>query len=278
MERYIDLHVHTTYSDGSFSPEEVVRHAKRLGFAAIGIADHDEVGGVTEAAWFGRSEGLEIVPGVEITTAFAGKEIHILGYLMDHNNRRLREKLQEARQNRFKRMQNMVDKLEGLGVRIRLSAIRKLAGHGSLGRLHLARALFDEKLVDTVQEAFDIYIGMGKPAYVKKPRMKASEAIELITSAGGVPTLAHPKLIRIDDKIHELVSCGLRGLEVFYAKHTDEETEKYLGIADKFGLLVTGGSDCHGIIKDKMLLGTVKLPYHHLEALRGHSQPAATAP
>jgi predicted metal-dependent phosphoesterase TrpH len=276
MDRYIDLHVHTTYSDGSFSPREVVRHAKRLGFSAIGIADHDEVGGVSEALWVGNEESLEIVPGVEITSGFNGKEIHILGYLMDHNDRRLRKNLQEARYNRFKRMQKMVDRLNELGIQIRLEAVRKLAGHGSLGRLHLARALFEEKIVPTVQEAFDLYIGKGKPAYVKKPRMQASTAIELITSAGGVPVLAHPKLVRVDDKIHELVGYGLKGIEANYAKNTPEETEKYLAIAAKFDLLVTGGSDCHGIIKDHMLLGTVKLPYRHLEELRACARAAST--
>jgi len=274
MESYIDLHVHTNYSDGSFSPEEVVRHAKRLGFDAIAIVDHDEIGGIAEASWFGRSEGIEVVPGVEITTAFAGKEIHILGYLMDHNNQKLREKLQEARYNRFKRMQRMVDKLGKLGVQVRLKSIRKLAGHGSLGRLHLARALFEEQAVYTVQEAFDRYIGKGKPAYVEKPRMQANTAIDLITSAGGVPVLAHPKLVHVDDKIEELVGFGLKGIEAYYAKNTPEETEKYLGIAAKLDLLVTGGSDCHGIIKDKMLLGTVKVPYRHLDDLRACARPS----
>lgn len=274
-ERYVDLHVHTNYSDGSFSPTEVVRRAKELGFAAIGIADHDEVGGVTEAIWAGRSEDMEIVPAVEMTSACNGKEIHILGYLIDHHNRELRERLKEFRHNRFRRMQGMVDKLRGLGLRIRMETVRKLAGHGSLGRLHLARAMFQEELVGTVQQAFDLYIGSGKRAYVKKPRIEFEEAIDLIISAGGVPVLAHPKLAHIDGKIPELARRGLRGLEVFYAKHTPEETEKYLAVAARHDLVVTGGSDCHGVIKDKMLLGTVKLPYRRLEELREYALSSA---
>lgn len=272
MERYVDLHVHTNYSDGSFSPEEVVRHAKRLGFSAIAIADHDEVGGVTEAAWFSRSHALEIVPSVELTTSFKGKEIHLLGHLIDHNNRELRERLKEFRYHRFKRMQKMIDKLCDLGLQVSLQSVRTLAGHGSLGRLHLARIMFQEKLVATVQQAFDLYIGVGKKAYAKRPRIEIEEALGLITSAGGAPVLAHPKLARVDDKIPELARLGLRGLEVFYAKHTPEETEKYLALAAAHDLFVTGGSDCHGVIKDKMLLGTVKLPYKRLEELRGHAK------
>ena len=268
MERYVDLHVHTNYSDGSFSPEEVVRHAKELGFSAIGIADHDEVGGVTEAMWFGHLHALEIVPSVELTTSFDGKEIHILGYLIDHEDRRLRERLQEFRYHRFKRMESMVDNLRGLGLRISMQSVRKLAGHGSLGRLHLARTMFQEKLVENVQQAFDLYIGFGKKAYSRRPRIELDEAFELITSAGGAPVLAHPKLARIDGKIPELARRGLRGIEAHYTWHTPKETQKYLAIADAHDLLVTGGSDCHGVIKDKMLLGSIKLPYERLEALR----------
>ncbi len=272
MERYVDLHVHTNYSDGSFSPEEVVRHAKRLGFSAIAIADHDEVGGVTEAAWFSRSHALEIVPSVELTTAFNGKEIHLLGHLVDPNNRELRERLKEFRYHRFKRMQKMIDKLCDLGLQVSMQSVRTLAGHGSLGRLHLARIMFQEKLVETVQQAFDSYIGIGKKAYAKRPRIEIEEAIELINSAGGAPILAHPKLARVDDKIPELARLGLRGLEAYYTWHTPEETEKYLALAAAHDLFVTGGSDCHGVIKDKMLLGLVKLPYERLEALRAHAK------
>jgi hypothetical protein len=268
MERYVDLHVHTTHSDGSFSPEQVVCHAKELGFSAIGIADHDEVAGVTEAMWFGRLHGLEVVSSVELTTGFGGKEIHILGHLVDHDDRVLRERLQEFRRHRFKRMETMVNNLRDLGLRISMQSVRKLAGNGSLGRLHLARTMFQEKLVENVQQAFDLYIGVGKKAYAKRPHIELDEAIEMITSAGGVPVLAHPRLARIDDKIPELARRGIRGIEAHYTWHSPEETRKYLAIAEAHDLLVTGGSDCHGVIKDKMLLGSIKLPYERLEALR----------
>lgn len=268
MKRCVDLHVHTNYSDGSLSPKEVVLHARKLGFAAIGITDHDEVSGVTEAIWSGHSQGVEIVPAVELTSNFKGKEIHLLGYLINHNDRALRERLQDFRHNRFKRMQGMVDKLRMLGLDMHMQIVRRIAGCGSLGRLHLARALFHQKLVGTVQEAFDRYIGVGRPAYVKKPRVGIDEAFELITTAGGVPVLAHPKLAHIDNGIDELVSRGLRGIEVYYTKHSPEDEKKYLAVAERHNLLVTGGSDCHGFIKDKMLLGSVKLPYERLTELR----------
>ncbi len=268
MKQCVDLHVHTNYSDGSLSPEEVVLHAKKLGFAAIGITDHDEVGGVTEAIWSGHSQGVEIVPGVELTSNCRGKEIHLLGYFINHNDRVLRERLQDFRHNRFKRMQGMVEKLRELGLDMHMETVRRVAGHGSLGRLHLARAMFQQELVGTVQEAFDRYIGMGRRAYVKKPRIEVGEAFELITKAGGVPVLAHPKLAHIDNGIDELVGQGLRGIEVYYAKHSPEDEKKYLAVADRHNLLVTGGSDCHGVIKDKMLLGSVKLPYERLAEMR----------
>ena len=272
MDRYVDLHVHTNYSDGSFSPEEVMRHAKKLGFSAIGIADHDEVGGVDAAARAVRSSALEVIPAVELTVAFDDKEIHILGYLIDHNDRRLRERLQEFRRHRHNRMERMVDNLRGLGLRISMQSVRKLAGHGSLGRLHLARTMFEENLVGTVQQAFDQYIGVGKKAYSQRPHIELDEAFEMINSAGGAPVLAHPKLARIDDKIPELARRGLRGIEAYYTWHTPEETRKYVAIAEANNLLVTGGSDCHGVIKDKMLLGSVKLPYERLDALRNLSR------
>ncbi|RJP17567.1 MAG: PHP domain-containing protein [Candidatus Abyssobacteria bacterium SURF_5] len=269
MNRFVDLHVHTYYSDGSFSPEDVVTHAKRLGFAAIGIADHDEVGAVSQAIWLGHSHGIEIIPAVELTSACNGKEIHLLGYLIDHNNTDLRETLKHLRSERFKRMERMVDKLRKLGVDIYIEAVRRVAGSkGSIGRLHLARALFDRGQVTCVQEAFDRYIGKGKPAYSDKPRLKAAEAIELITGAGGIAVLAHPKLVHIDEHIPELVHIGLKGIEAFYSKHTSDETARYVAVAEQLNLLVTGGSDCHGVIKDKMLLGSVKLPYRYLTILR----------
>lgn len=271
MNRYVDLHVHTNYSDGSFSPREVVEHAHRGGFTAIGITDHDEVGGVSEAIWIGHAHGVEIVPAVEITSRLDSKEVHLLGYLIDHNHRELREELKNFRYDRYRRMEGMIGKLRNLGVQISLEAVRRVAGRGSLGRLHLARALYDRGLVDSVQRAFDLYIGAGKPAYVERPRLEVSDAVRLIASAGGIPVLAHPKLANVDNEIPELVHLGVRGIEAFYSKHTPDDTQKYLAMAEKYGLLVTGGSDCHGAIKDYMLLGSVKLPYRYLAALREFS-------
>jgi predicted metal-dependent phosphoesterase TrpH len=165
-------------------------------------------------------------------------------------------------------MVKMIEKLRNLGLDVYIEAVRRIAGRGSLGRLHLARTLFHHKMVGTVQEAFDRYIGRKKPAYVEKPQIEAEEAFELIAAAGGVPVLAHPKLVRIDRHIPELVRLGLRGIEAFYSKHTPDDVERYLAMAREYDLLVTGGSDCHGEIKDSMLLGTVKLPYHYLSTLR----------
>ena len=267
-DRYVDLHVHTNYSDGSFSPEEVMRHAKKLGFSAIGIADHDEVGGVDAATRAGRALSVEVIPSVELTAGFDDKEIHILGLLIDHNDHRLRERLQGFRRDRYNRMESMVRKLNELGLQISMRSVRELAGHGSLGRLHLARTMFEEKLIGNVQQAFDQYIGVGKEAYSQKPRIELDEAFEMINSAGGMPVLAHPKLARMDDKIPELARRGLRGIEAYYTWHTPEETSKYVAIAEANNLLITGGSDCHGVIKKKMLLGSIKLPYSRLDALR----------
>ena len=271
MKNYADLHIHTDFSDGSLSPEQVVDEARRCGLSAIGITDHDEVGGIGPAIWTGHSCGIEIVPGVELTSGCNGREVHFLGYLINHNNRELREKLKFFRYHRFKRMEKMVERLKGLGVNIYMEAVRRLAGHGSLGRLHLARVLYQQKEVGTVQEAFDRYIGMGKPAYVEKPRLGIEEAFDLITLAGGVAVLAHPKLARVDKSIPDMVRLGLHGIEAYYSKHTPEDTDRYLKIAKEHDLLVTGGSDCHGVIKDSKLMGSVKLPYHYLDTLREYA-------
>ncbi|GAB4350586.1 MAG: PHP domain-containing protein [Candidatus Abyssubacteria bacterium] len=272
VERYVDLHVHTHYSDGSFSPEEVVCRARKVGLSAIGIADHDDVGGVSEAIWIGHAHGVEIVPAVEMTVGLNGKEIHLLGYLINHNYGPLREALEFFRRERFRRMERMIEKLRKVGVNIYLEAVRRNGGPGTLGRLHLARTLFEHGKVGSVQEAFDRFIGRGKPAFVDKPIFRTEEACCLINEAGGVPVLAHPKLTHVDKEIPELVGLGIRGIEAYYPKHTPEETARYLAMAEKYNLVVTGGSDCHGVIKDTMLLGVVKLPYRYLEELREHAR------
>jgi predicted metal-dependent phosphoesterase TrpH len=161
-------------------------------------------------------------------------------------------------------------------VDIYLEAVRRNGGPGTLGRLHLARTLFELGKVASVQEAFDRYIGRGKPAFVEKPVLRTDEACRLISDAGGVPVLAHPKLAHVDNEIAELVAQGIRGIEAFYPKHSPEDTARYLALAEKHNLVVTGGSDCHGDIKDFMLLGAIKLPYRYLERLREFSTQPST--
>jgi len=267
-----DLHVHTTYSDGMFSPEKVVEKAVQLGLKVIAVTDHDCVGGIAPTMRAAKGTGVEVVPGVEISAAKGEKEIHILGYFMDHKNRRLLETFERLRRNRERRMRKMVRLLSGKGIDIPAEDALAMAEKGTVGRLHLARLMLERNAVRDLNEAFDRYIGDGKPCHVKHERLDYRKAIDLIKKAGGVPVLAHPATMGGDEDIPDLVEAGLRGLEVYHTKHRPSANDRYLKIAEKMGLLVTGGSDCHGMGPGKILIGKVRVGYDVVEALRGESE------
>ncbi len=267
-EGYVDLHLHTHFSDGSFSPEEVVECAVKNNLLAISITDHDSLEGIAPALKASREYSLEVVPGVELTAEADNKEIHILGYYIDRQDKALGDKLKMLRRVRAERAEKMVGKLRELGVDISFSKVKEMAQGGALGRLHLARVILQAGYVNSVEEAFKKYIGDGGPAYVKKYRFTPEEAMKLIVAGKGIPVLAHPSLLGDDELIPRLVKDGLRGIEVFCTNHQVESSLRYEELARRYDLIPTGGSDCHGLAKGKVSMGKAKVPYSCLERLK----------
>jgi 3',5'-nucleoside bisphosphate phosphatase len=268
---FADLHLHTSFSDGTYSPEELTAHGRRHGLAALGLTDHDTTEGCARMAEACRLAGIEFIPGTELTAQKDGNELHLLGYFIDPQNPvLLRElaKFQEARQNRIR---EMVARLNEAGIPLTAESVFKLARCRSPGRPHVARALVQGKFCASMDEAFERFMKKHRPAWVPKFKMSALQGIELIHQAGGLAVMAHPGLNRTDEIIPELVEAGLDGIECFHSKHSSAVSERYLKLAERFGLLVTGGSDCHGMSKNKPLIGTVKVPMGYIEKLRARA-------
>lgn len=273
---YVDLHTHTTASDGTFAPRDLVALAAEKGLVAIAITDHDTTEGVPEAQAAGMELGVGVVPGVELNTDTETGHVDILGYFIEVENRRLQQVLSRIRAARVQRAKAMVEKLNALGVPITFEQVLAQAMEGTLGRPHVARALQEAGHVATVSEAFERYIGRHGPAYADRYRLSPAEACELVREAGGVPGLAHPvppadpfqdpkDLPRLLPTLRE---AGLRALECFYPGYPPAVTEWLLALAEKFDLIPTGGSDFHGTTKPDVDLGMVKVPVEYLERLR----------
>ncbi len=265
---FADLHLHTVFSDGTYTPEEMVFQASKHGFSALALTDHDTIEGCHRADIAARAAGIEFIPGSELTAEQDGDELHILGYFLDTKNPRLlveTAKFQDVRQNRIR---EIVLRLNEVRVPITTDAVFALANCRSPGRPHVARALVKAGLCGSLDEAFERFLKKNRPAWVPKFKMSAADAIDLIHHAGGVAVMAHPGLSHCDEVIPGMVEAGLDGIECFHTKHSTAIAEHYLEIADRFNLLVTGGSDCHGMSKGKPLIGTIKIPYQHVEKLR----------
>jgi predicted metal-dependent phosphoesterase TrpH len=267
----VDLHVHSTTSDGAFTPSEVVHLALERGLAVIALTDHDTLGGVAEAQRAALGTGLEVIAGVEVNSEGEWGDLHFLGYYVDPENGRLQDRLRAIRDGRVERAHKMLGRLRELGMALEWAEVRALAGGDSVGRPHVAQALLNRSYVRTLQEAFDRFIGNDGPAYVTRPRLTPPEVIQAITEAGGVPVIAHPvhSGAAAVARIPEFVSYGLRGVEVYYPDHSPEVIEMLLGLCRKYGLLATGGSDFHGVgIKEGGQLGSVHVPLECVERLR----------
>jgi predicted metal-dependent phosphoesterase TrpH len=272
--KYADLHLHTNFSDGTFSPEQVVVEASRLGLAAIAITDHDIVDGIEPALSAGERYGVEVIPGVELSAESGGEEVHILGFYMDWRDRQFQQKLQEFRESRRIRAMRMVDKLNQLGVDIEYHDVLKRADSSSIGRPHVAAALVERGHVATVSQAFYRFLGDGGPAYMPKQKLSPAEAIAMILDVGGIPVLAHPGYLQ-QNIVPELASFGLMGLEAFHPYHDAQLSDYYCDLAKQHNLLITGGSDCHGQGKGKMVMGSIRLPYDHVDALKAAKHAVA---
>ena len=275
---FADLHLHTFFSDGTYSPEEMVSEARRTGLGAIALTDHDTVEGCARAATACAGVGIEFIAGTELTAEQNDHELHILGYYLDTSNQELLSEIgrfQEVRQNRIR---EMVTRLNEVDIPITEEAVFALANCHSPGRPHVARALVKAGLCGSLDEAFERFLKKNRPAWVPKFKMSAGDAIRLIHRAGGVAVMAHPGISHNDSVIPSMVEAGLDGLECFHTKHSTAISEHYMEMADQFKLLVTGGSDCHGMSKGKPLIGTIKVPYQHVEKLKEravHNKAAA---
>jgi len=259
-ESLIDLHAHTTASDGSLSPTELVEAAHATGLAAIGVTDHDTIDGVAEAVDAGAEVGIRVVPGVEISAELDGGSLHVLGYGYDHADPGINDGLDRLKQARDDRNPRILQKLRELGVPITEELVMDRAGGGVVGRPHIAQVLVDLKAVDTVQQAFDDYLATGAAAHVDKFRLDPEGAFALIRDAGGIPVMAHPfQTRRMGDDLRRLVeglrTVGLEGIEVWYSRHTPDQTEAYAALAEEFDLVATGGTDFHGESKPDIRLG-----------------------
>jgi 3',5'-nucleoside bisphosphate phosphatase len=263
-----DLHLHTNFSDGTFTPEELVLQAQNVGLSCIALTDHDSVEGCPRAAAAAAAVNMEFIPGTELTAEHDEIELHVLGYFLDIHNEKLLSEISRFQAGRQQRIHQMVARINELGVPLQVESVFALANCQSPGRPHVARAMIKAGLVRNLDEAFDRFLKKGRPAWVPKSKISALDAIELVHQAGGLAVMAHPGLNRTDEIIPALVEFGMDGIECFHTKHSTTMSERYLEIADKYNLLITGGSDCHGFSKNKPLIGTVKLPYSHIEKMK----------
>jgi predicted metal-dependent phosphoesterase TrpH len=258
-----DLHTHSTASDGTLAPADLVRQAHRRGLSLIALTDHDTTRGLAEAIATGEAFDVRVIPGIELSTDVSDGEVHILGYGIVPGSQQLQSVLASYRKERAKRAGRIIDRLRDLGVDLPEGSVRASADDASVGRPHIARAMIEAGFVQSVSEAFDRYLGDGKPAYIASERKPTPlQAIRLIRAAGGLPVHAHPfTSMNFPGSLPELIDAGLAGIEVYYAEYTAEQQQELAGIAAEHGLLATGGSDYHGEqFKERRDLGSVDLP------------------
>jgi predicted metal-dependent phosphoesterase TrpH len=259
----VDLHIHSTASDGKFTPEAIVAKAVDLGLTIIALTDHDSIDGIPPALEAANSfPGFRVIPGVEISTDIAGGQAHVLGYFIDYTSDELTSALERFRSSRQRRTRGMIIKLHDLGIDIEWQRVQEIAGDGSLGRPHIAQAMLEKNYVTSFSEAFNKYIGYGGPAYVERDKMTPVEAVELIIRSGGLPVLAHPFTVTAPEVlVSELKAAGLIGIEAYYHNYTADEIKSLVNLADRYGLIPTGGSDYHGLDDNtETMLGGVDVP------------------
>jgi hypothetical protein len=277
LQNIVDLHIHTRCSDGGLTPDEVIEYAASRGLRAVAITDHDTIAGNAPALTAAARAGLEAIPGVEISTHWEGITFHVLGYGMRRVSETVRRTFAFLEESRRQRNPRIAEKLRRLGVEITFEEVVAEAGASLVGRPHFARVLLKKGAVDSQQEAFDRYLGRGAAAYVDKERLAPADACKVIHEAGGVVVLAHPGLVeqdhpgRLPALLKELSVLGLTGIEAYYSRHTPGQTARYLELARRLGLIVTGGSDFHRRDEPGPDLGTgfgeLRVPYSCFESL-----------
>ena len=273
----IDLHLHTRYSDGSLTPAEVVDLAHQAGVTAVAITDHDILDGIPHALNAATPLDIEVIPGVELSSRFHERELHVLGYFVDWQDSTFRDHLSQQRRSRHVRNPQTIERLNALGLELSVEEVKAKAGSDSIGRPHVAQVLVEKGYVQDTREAFDRYLKEGAPAYVPRTLADTRDVIAWIRNAGGVPVLAHPTWTRCQgEPLHRLCAglkeAGLLGLEVFYSSHNRRQTSRFLELAKRLDLLVTGGSDFHGAANPGIQVGrgkgNLKVPAALLDPLR----------
>ena len=265
---FTDLHLHTSFSDGTYSPEELASEARKFGLVAVALTDHDTVEGCARMRAACDSCRIEFIPATELTAEINGVELHMLGYFLDISNPKLLEEMSRFQEGRTERIKEIVSRLRQLNVPLREEDVFGLAQCKSPGRPHVARALIQRNVCANLDEAFERFLKKNRPGWVPKQKIPASEALGLIHEAGGLAVLAHPGLARSEEAIPALIEAGLDGIECFHTRHSPAASEYYVSVAEEHNLLITGGSDCHGMNKGKPLIGSIKLPYEYVRLLK----------
>lgn len=242
----VDLHLHTTASDGALTPAELVQEAKARGLECIAITDHDSTNGIAGALAEGEAVGLQVIPGIEMSTDIPRAEVHILGYFLHYEDDQFQSVLRQLRDGRLDRASKMVGKLAEMGMPLSWGRVLEVAGQGSVGRPHIAQVMVETGYVASMVEAFASYIGRNAPAYVERYKLTPVEAVRIVRTVKGLPVLAHPaEVVTLPDLLPELVEAGLVGLEAYYSDYSPEAVEGLLSLADEYGLVPTGGTDFH---------------------------------
>ena len=243
----VDLHLHTTASDGALSPVDLVQQAKAHGLECIAVTDHDSTNGIDEATAEGLRFGVQVIPGIEMSTDIPRAEVHVLGYYLNYRDNQFQSLLVQLREGRRDRAEKMVAKLAEMGLDLSWERVQEVAGAGSVGRPHIAQVMLERGYVSSLAEAFTEYIGRNAPAYVERYKLTPVEAVQMILGVGGLPVLAHPaEVITLSQLLPELTAAGLVGLECYYFGYSPEAVEGLVALADERGLVPTGGTDFHG--------------------------------
>lgn len=273
----IDLHTHTTFSDGTYTPEEIIKLCYKRNLKAIAITDHDTTEGIKYARDIAKELNIELIEGIEFSADYKGIEIHVLGYFLDIENKELLNLLEDLKISRDDRNKELIKKLNDIGLDISFDYVKSLSNGGLITKAHFAKAIVKKGYAKTNNEAFSLYLGRGKPAYVPRVLISYKEAIDYILNAGGIPVLAHPMIYKLSDKdieiaIKDLKEAGLKGIECYYPSNTLSQTNLLVSLSKKYDLKVTGGSDFHGENRPNVILGNIFLEktinYEILEDLK----------
>ncbi|MBM7613738.1 PHP domain-containing protein [Alkaliphilus hydrothermalis] len=269
--RYIDMHTHTTASDGVLSPKEIIDYAIEKELQGIAITDHDTVAGIAEAIAYGDSkEDFLVIPGIELSTDHEGEEIHILGYMIDYKDKDFLNLLNLLKNERRERAIKIIKKLNALGFTMTFEEVKKLTEDGNIGRPHIAKVMIEKGYVSNVKLAFEKYLNKDGPAFVPRYKITPAEAIKEIKRVGGYAVVAHPGLIRYNHTLQQIIEAGIDGIEVFHPDNSDTKYDYYMGLAEKNGLFITGGSDFHHPPARETHhgdLGCVRVPTDYIEVM-----------